>query len=143
MKKMKLAVLGLVGVLAAGNALAANSATLTVSATVDEVCTFAVGPYTMPFGTIDPTDGGTDPGAATLTYTCTNGTTFTLDDVSGEHTFATGPGTLKYNIAAYTLTTVGTGAAQTLNLIGSISSIQKATAAAGSYSDTLTININP
>lgn len=145
MKTMKLAALAisLVGVLTAGNALAASAADLNVTATVDEVCNFSAASYDMAFGTIDPTDGAPNPGAATLTYTCTNGTTFTLTDLSGEHTFATGPGTLKYSIAAHATSTVGTGAAQTLNLVGSISSAQKATADAGLYEDTLVINLNP
>lgn len=144
MKKMKLAALALslVGILAAGNAFAADTATVDVSATVLGSCSFNVANPVMAFGNIDPTSGATYPATADLNFTCTNGTAYTLDDVSGTNKPFAQAG-LTFDVAGYTLNGSGTGAAQTVTLNGSIAPAQYASATAGSYTQTLTVNINP
>lgn len=144
MKRMKLAALtlSLVGILTAGNALAADTATVDVSATVLGTCNFATANPTMVFGDIDPTSGLTYSATANLIFTCTNGSAYTLSDVAAP-SIAFDQAGLSYSVAAYALGGAGTGIAQTVPLIGSITPAQYASATAGSYTDTLTVNILP
>ena len=80
MKQMKLfaAVTCLAGLLFAGNVLAADTANLTVTATVDATCKITGG--TLDFGTLDPTSGNpaTVTNATAAQVTCTNGTSYTI-----------------------------------------------------------------
>jgi hypothetical protein len=83
MKKMKLAALALVGVLATGNALAATQATLDVTATVTSTCTI-VKSADINFGSIDPVTAtgaikaSDASGAGSVIVKCTAGITPTL-----------------------------------------------------------------
>lgn len=145
MKKMKLAALALslVGILAAGNATAADTATVDVSATILATCSFDTTSYTMAFGNIDPTDTGDKTASVNLALTCTNGTAWTLDDVSGAQTLTSGSGPLAYSIDAYTLSGTGTGATQNVLVTGRITEANYEVAAADVYADSRTINVNP
>jgi len=145
MKKMKLAVLALVGVLAAGNAMAAGSTDVEVSATVLGTCAFGATSYPMAFGSFNGTDTGPKTATANVQFTCTNNTVYTLDDVSGAQamTHETLAETLAYNIAAYTLSDTADGTLTTVAIVGTIAQAAYQAASAGLYEDTLTININP
>lgn len=144
MKSVKLVVLAisLVGIFMVGNAMAAGTATVDVTANVLGACNFNNVNPTMAFGNIDPSSGITYPATATLDFTCTNGTPWTLDDVSATN-IAFDQAGLSYDVATYALSGSGTGASQTIDIDGSISPAQYASATAGVYTNTLTININP
>lgn len=84
MKQMKLAVLAiaLVGIFGAGNVLAADTATITVTADVQSSCVFDTTAATLAFGTIDPVANVfKETNIATINYTCVAGSTFTVVDV--------------------------------------------------------------
>lgn len=146
MKKLKLAALALslVGILTAGNALALDSAQVNVSATVAGSCSFDALSYNMAFGTINVTDTGVKTATAPVKFTCTNNTTYTIDNVAGARTM-TGPAaeTLAYTIAAYTTTATADGSLTAVNLDGSIAQAAYQAASAGLYTETLTLNITP
>jgi hypothetical protein len=146
MKKMKLAALALslAGILAAGNALALDTATISVSANVLGTCTFDTASYTMAFGAIDPLTAIDATKDVNLAFTCTNGTNWALDDVSGSQTMTgSGANTLAYSIDSYSQTGTGTGTTQNVAITGRITSLQAQAAAVDTYSDSLTLNLNP
>jgi hypothetical protein len=146
MKKMKLAALALslAGILAAGNALALDTATISVSANVLGTCTFDTASYTMAFGAIDPLMAIDTTKDVNLAFTCTNGTNWALDDVSGSQTMTgSGANTLAYSIDSYSQAGTGTGATQNVAITGRITSLQAQAAAVDTYSDSLTLNLNP
>jgi len=143
MKKL-LAVLVLFGIFAAGNALAIDTANITVSANVLGTCTFDSNSYSMAFGAIDPLMAADATQAVSLAFTCTNGTNWALDDVSGVKTMAgSGANTLGYSIDAYTLAGTGTGATQNVAITGRITPAQASVAAVDTYNGALVINLNP
>ncbi len=147
MKKMKLAALtlSLVGVLAAGNALALDTATINVSATVLGTCAFDTTSYNMAFGEIDPAGSGDKTASVNLAFTCSNGTTWTLDDEANAKTMAgafTGSN-MAYSIDGYTLSGLGNGLTQNVTVTGRIADGVYQVAAADVYSDSFTIDINP
>jgi hypothetical protein len=147
MKSIKLALLAivLVGLFGVGNVFAAATATIDVSATVLGTCSFDTTSYTMAFGDIDPASSGDVTQTVDLIFTCSNGTTYTLDDISGPQsmTGTVPPGSLAYSIDGYTLSELGTGSSQTLTITGRIADTDYQVAAADVYTDTLTIDINP
>ncbi len=145
MKKhaMALTVLVLAGVLPAGNALAAGSTDLNVSATVVGTCSFSAASYSMEFGSISVTDTGPKTAEATLQFTCTNNTSYTITNIAGAREL-TGPvGPLAYTIAPYVNQAVANGAQQSVTLTGTIAQVAYQGAAAGTYSETVTLEINP
>jgi len=131
---------------------AGSMGTITISATVAEVCDVSV--PDLPFGAYDPNTGGATTQDATINYTCTNGavpilsfTTATLQ-MSGPgvdvinytlHQGAGGAGTAWTSAAPYTLTTA-TGSPQTIDYSGSIAAGQFVQA--GSYSQDLTMSLS-
>ena len=145
MKRMKLVVLmvAMITVFATGNALSADTASIDVTAEVLGTCSFNTTSYTMDFGPIDPTSTGDIIATVNLDFTCTNGTDWDLDDVSGPQTMSDGTNNLAYSIDAYTLTGNGLGVSQIVDVTGRIADTDYGTAVASTYSDTLTINILP
>ena len=143
MKKVVL-LLSLVGILAAGNALALDTASITVTANVLGTCTFDTTAYTMAFGPIDPVATADATATATLAFTCTNGSGWQLDDISGAQSMAgSGANTLAYSVDAYGTIGIGTGITQNVTLTGRVTPAQAQAAVVDSYTDTLTINLNP
>jgi hypothetical protein len=147
MQKMKLAALALslVGVLAAGNAMALDTATINVSATVLGTCSFDTNTYAMAFGEIDPAGSGDKTASVNLAFTCSNGTTWALDDENGAKTMA-GAFTatnMAYSIDGYTLSGLGNGSTQNVTVTGRIADTAYQVAAADVYTDSFTIDINP
>jgi spore coat protein U-like protein len=144
MKKMKWAVLSLalVGVLAGGNAMAAGSATVNVSAAILGTCSIG-GPYTMAFGVIDPIDTVDKTATADLAITCTNGTPWTLTGVPSTSQAMTGPGTLSYTVSSSAFSGTGTGSAQAVTLTGTIAQLIYKDATPGVYNHSFTVAVNP
>jgi hypothetical protein len=144
------AVLGLLG---AASALASDSVTVTVNATVAEVCKFNSSTATLDLsntGTgsdIDPSSATSATGSVGIIYRCTNGTApvFTV------------PGTVTLNNGANSMvatityagggngTGMGNTAAnqKTLTVSGSIAQSIFQDKAPGPYSNTMTVSITP
>lgn len=149
---------------AAGPAWAADNASLAVSAVIvsKSNCKFANG--TAPVATvmnngvaIDPTLSITATGPATATFTC-NGSattaTFTVSANDGGN--ASGPGLRRMRHASiateflpYSLTispalgTVNKGTPMTVTMTASVLAADYQPAAAGNYSDTVTVTVSP
>jgi spore coat protein U-like protein len=157
---MKFNKLGLIGALCAagllGNtaALAADTATVGVSATVVGTCKFNSG-GTIAF-TLDPTSGADATGTVTNpAFWCTKNASYTVSDDDG--LYETGVGSRRMQHAttttefipysfAYTATGSGTGKTTpiTLTLTGAtVANANFVNAAAGSYADTVTLSITP
>ena len=136
-------IITLVFVLVSVSAFAADTATVNVSAVVQGTCTFDTTAYNMNFPLIDGATTGDVTAAVNLAFTCSNGTPITLDDVSGAQTLVSGSGNMAYAIDAYAAPATGTGATQNLAVTGRILEAVYSVAAADTYTDTLTININP
>jgi len=150
--------LGLIGAVCAtallGNtvALAADTTSVTVSATVVGTCKFT-GPGSVSF-TLDPSLGGSVAGTvAQPTFWCTKGTGYTITDNGGGNTsngskrMKNGAATPEYIPYSFTYTATGTGAGAssplTLNIASSVAAADYLNVSAGSYSDTVTLSITP
>lgn len=145
MKKTKLAALALslVGVLAAGNAVAADTATLTVQAQVLGTCNFDTAGATLDFLSIDPTLGAGATAQTTITYTCTNGTAYTFaNPAGGAMTGATLSDNLPFALAYDVAGGTGTGSSETLTIDGTITAANLALVRADTYSGSVTLDIN-
>jgi len=145
---------------ATGTATAATStASLAVSATVAAAC--SVSTTTLPFGTYDPTSGTALANTATITTTCTNGTTYDIGLDAGAGTGATvsnrlmtsGANTLAYGLFADaghttnwgntvgtdTVAGTGTGLGQAAIVYGQIAASTPANI--GAYADTVLVTV--
>lgn len=147
------------GLFASGLAMAANSTTVTVSATVIGNCKFNTpGPTTLTIANsgvnIDPSITGTATGSASVTFRCTKNTSSSVSvgvtpyAAPVTRTLTSGANTMSYTFTlsgfAQTGTGFGTGGSDlTLGLQGDIADTEYQAAAAGLYSDTITLNINP
>lgn len=146
MKTLKMIGLALLFALVASTSFAAGSTDLTVQANVLGTCSFDAAAYTMDFGNLDPAAAVNTNITTQLGFTCSNGTGYTIDDISGASTMAGVGDNLPYSIALYTLAGTGTGATQTVDLIGTVLAADYDIASgriAQAYSSTVTININP
>src|SRR5262245_53517404 len=66
-------------------AIAGDTATLAISATVSGTCKFTTGSFNMAFGTLDPVVASNQSKTTALTYKCTKGqaaTSFSFDGVA-------------------------------------------------------------
>ena len=146
MKALKGIIIAIVLTLVASTSFAAGSTDLTVQANVLGTCAFNAAAYTMDFGNLDPAAAVDTNINTTLDFTCANGVNYTIDDISGARTMAGATDNLPYSIAAYAVNGVGTGAAQSVTLTGTVLAADYDLAsgrAAEAYSETVTININP
>lgn len=135
-----------------GAAMAADSTTVTVSATVSGTCKFLSGD-TMAFGSLDPSSGANVNATASPTFWCTKGTSYTITDNDGLHKsgtthqmqHATTPTEFIPYSFNYTSTGTGTGRTSPITLIinGTVNFVDYQNAAAGNYSDTVTLSITP
>lgn len=144
--------------LVAFHAQAANTGTLTLQATVlsKNVCKFNATATALNFGTIDPTSSSPVTVSLSLSYRC-NGSdpvaTWSVGSDDGLH--ETGPGQprmqhttnpafyLPYSLSFPASGTAPRNVNQTMTVTGTIVPANFATAAAGSYSDTLVLSILP
>jgi hypothetical protein len=128
-----------------GSAFAAGTTTLTVTGTVTGICKLSTGPYSIPFGTLDPSSTVNAVQSVTISYKCTNGTAAssikvntaasptTVNIVSGANTLpvdltwtvpaTTGTG---FAAAAPAITSVITGTVQVANLNAAVAGIYTA-----------------
>ena len=142
-------------VLAAGGAAwAADTNTLTVSASVNGTCKFTGSKTsTLDFGAIDPSAAGPLPASGSTQFWCTKGVT--TDAISpgqgvnwsGSSRRMAGPGgdLIPYTLilAAPSGTNAGPLSPRTLNFSGSIVAADYAAVSAGSYTDTVTLTLTP
>lgn len=145
MKSLKLMVLaiGLIGIFGVGNVMAADEASITVEAVVLESCSFNTAAATLDFGTLNTLAGGPVSPAtpASISYICTSGTTYTIENNAAANPLGNGTSTIIYSLD-YTPTSGGTsnGTAQTLSVSGTIADGAYDTATAGSYTATATLS---
>ncbi len=133
-----------------GIAHASDTATVSVSATVVGTCKFNSG-GTLDFGSL--TSGDVTVNASPQPeFWCTKNTTYTITDddglnevVAGTPRLSDGSGNyINYSIS-YTSTGTGNGVGspRTLDLSGTVLESDYTAVPAGSYSDTITLTINP
>jgi spore coat protein U-like protein len=134
-------------------AFAGDSNTLTVSANVIGNCKFNSATSTLAFGSLDPNSSSDAAATASVTFWCTKGASYTVSDNNGLH-YGSGSrrmlGPAPTDLIPYSLNytpSTGTGSGKTsaitLNMTGGILNADYVNASAGSYSDTVTLSINP
>jgi spore coat protein U-like protein len=157
--KIKSLACALIALGACGIASAADSYNIAATATVNALCKFtqAAGQtltFTNTTGGIDPSIATDATASTTVTYHCTKGTSPTLftasstQDTGGNHVVKNGTvGSMIYTVA---LTPGGAGDGfgtgstdKSLGVAGTITQASFGTAAAGTYTDTLTVTIAP
>jgi hypothetical protein len=147
MKNLKLAALAitLVGIFGTGNALAADTATLDVTATVIETCRFDSDGGVIDFGNIDalnPVDILAEPADANPSFICSAGTDYTITDDSNTTPMDNGTDTITYALN-YINTGTATGLPEELVVTADLLGVDYAGVSAGAYSATVTFTINP
>ena len=133
---------------AAGIAAASDSTTLAVSATVSAKCKFSAASTPLAFGTIDPSLATDATATAAVKYKCTKSTVSGgITGTGGSHTMTSGSDTLAYTLAIAgdvgTGLGFGSGTDLTATVTGTITVAQYQNAAAGSYTENVTLNITP
>jgi spore coat protein U-like protein len=154
MKKLLILTTVLGAVALSGTAMAADTATVSVSASVTGSCKVTTGAGTVAFGALDPTNPVNKDGIVISPVVwCTNGQTVTITDNLGIH--SSGPGVFRMvgptatDFIAYTFThattLAGTGPSGTLalNILATVPAANYASAVSGSYSDTVTLTFTP
>ena len=154
MKKL-LAITAAVAIVAmAGTAMAADSNTLTVQASVTGTCKFVSGTSTLNFGALDPSVGTDVNGSTTTQFWCTKGVS-TDNITAGQGANWSGTkrqmlDTVSGDLIPYTLTLTPDGSAnagpaspRTLTVDGAVLGTDYTAKSAGSYSDTVVLNITP
>lgn len=131
----------------AGTAMAAGTGDLTVTAEVVGVCTMTGG--SLNFGNLDPTNPVAVSGNSTgVTVTCTNGTSYSLTGNNGinpsgtQKRLANGSNYIPYSITIPASGT-GTGAPVGVTITGNIAAGAYTSSPAGTYTDTVTLSVNP
>ncbi|MGZ8447796.1 MAG: spore coat protein U domain-containing protein [Candidatus Deferrimicrobiaceae bacterium] len=154
MKKSIMVFIMMLPVLAAGGvAWAVDTTTLTVSASVTETCKFSSATSTLNFGVLDPSTPVVTNGSTSTRTWCTKGvTTDTVSanngaNYSGASRRMAGPGG---DFIPYSLTltpdsnpNAGPATPRTLAIGGTVRAADYTGVGAGSYSDTVTLSINP
>ena len=137
-----------------GVAMAADTNTLTVQASVTGTCKFSTGASTLNFGALDPSLA-TNPSATTTTqFWCTKGVSTDVIAAGNGLNFAGGKRQMKdavsTDVIPYTLTltkdgnsNTGPAAPRILTIDGSILNSDYTGKSAGSYSDTVVLSITP
>lgn len=154
MKRSMLWMAAAVLFLAAGSAMAADTATVTVTAMVTPTCQFVTNTATLDFGTLDQTSGNPGTAATSVQFWCTTGATASFTDQGGLHDAGGSKriqhATVPTAFIPYTMTltpsgTAGAGPGSPLSLAiaGNINFVDYQNATGGNYSDTVTIDVNP
>lgn len=154
LKKLTLALgLAAASVWMGSNAVAANSHTITVNASVAGTCKFNTASSTVAL-TVDPTATSTVTGADNVLYRCTNGTAPAFTLTSSSTSSGTGGNLIQGGESfPYTFTSTGGGAgtgmgnlaANDKTLAVTVSVLQSAAAnvTPGTYTDTIVVNVTP
>ena len=127
------------------SALAAGTATVTVTADVIGACQFSAATYALPALTLDPTNGTAQTSNGTIDYWCTTGTTaLTLtanngaQPVGGVNQLASGGNLIPYTFSLGALTgAVGGGPAAPISvpISATVAGAAYVNAVAGTYTD--------
>jgi hypothetical protein len=157
--KMKILAATLLTAAATTSAIAADTYSLAVSATVLGRCKFtqaagATLTITNVLGGIDPSAAGPAGGTVNITYKCTTGqapafTTDTGTHASGGSNRVADAGNANFMIYTLGLAGGGNGAGfgagtdKTLVVTGTITAANYAAAPAGPYTDTVVVSVNP
>jgi len=146
MNKMKLAVMtiALLSLFTTGNALAADTAILDVTANVIETCRFD-NDGALDFGNLDALAPADQLGIAPTTdinFTCSNGTAYTITDDSAANPLNNGTDNLAYTLT-YTAGGTADGTSTAVGLTGDLLGAAYAGVSAGAYTATATFTINP
>lgn len=135
------------------SAQAADTNTLTVTASVTGTCKFVSATSTLAFGALDPSSAADGTATGSAQYWCTKGAAATVTAGNGDN--FSGSRRLKHASLAefipYALTmpsgATGTGDGPanpiTLSLAGTITNANYINASAGNYSDTVVLTVNP
>lgn len=139
----------------AGSVVAADSATVSVSATVAGVCKFNAGAKTVAFS-LDPSVGGAISGTVSQpTFWCTKGTGYTITDDNGanesgttfrmKHATASPDEFMPYTFTYTNATGTGNGksSAVTMNISASVAEADYINARAGVWNDSVVLSITP
>jgi spore coat protein U-like protein len=140
-----------IALIAMAGVVAADTTSVTVSATVQGNCQFTSG-GSVSF-TLDPASGSDEPGLVTApSFWCTKGTSYTITDddgvneSGGSHRLKLA-GLSEYIPYTFSYTPSGSGggkgAPATLDLTSNIANGDYINASAGDYSDTVTLTITP
>ena len=150
-KKNNLIAATLAALLLAGNAMAADSHTITVNATVGATCKFNAASSTLNL-TLDPTATSTVTQSASVLYRCTKGTAPSFALASGSTSSATGGNlvngaeSIPYTFSSTSGgsgTGMGTGNDKTLSVSVSVNQANAANVTPAVYTDTITITLTP
>lgn len=156
MKSLKFARIAAVALAAAASsaafAAAGSTQSLTVNATVSGACLMSAIP-SMNF-TLDPTVGTNQTATTTVQYKCTNGVTPATFTVGGSGTgsysgsLANGAALMPYTLAWTAPTTAGSGLGSGVTpisvlLTGTILGTDYVNAAAGTYTQTISVTVAP
>lgn len=139
MKKFIVAVVALAVVAMAGKAMAADTANLTVNATVVGTCVINSAPTINLY--LDPAVVADGTGSGLIDFTCSNGTIYTLSGPAAST--LTGPGSINYTLAYTNTAGTGTGLSQTSTASVIVPYALFSVAPAGVYTDTVVVSIIP
>jgi spore coat protein U-like protein len=144
-----------IGIIAmSGVAIAADTNTLTVQASVVGTCKFSSATSTLNFGNLDPSSGANVNGTTTTQFWCTKGISTDVIAANNGQNFAGGKRGMKdtsgADVIPYTLTLTkdanpnnGPTAPRTLTIDGQVLGTDYTSKTASSYADSVTLNITP
>lgn len=152
MKKLIVVLIAISIIAMSGVAMAGDTATLTVSASVTGTCKFNAG-ATLDFGSLDPSSTADATAQVKPTYWCTKGTTATgvtagqgLNYSSSNRMAGGTPADFipySLSLTGGTQTGAGKGTPLTLTIDGTITNANYINASAGSYTDSVVLTITP
>jgi hypothetical protein len=137
----------------AGSAFAAGHTTVTITGDVSPTCVFKGGPYSIPFGTLDPASTVDAVQSTTISYQCTNGTAASSLKIDTQAspaavTMTSGSNSLAVKLTWTTPTTTGVGIGSTFGTIdvpveGRVLVANLNAAVAGVYTATYNVDLLP
>ena len=151
MKKILMAMVAVAAVAMAGIAVAADTATIGVSATVAGNCK-VLSPGSISYA-LDPATGGIAAGTVTQpTFWCTKASAYTITDPGGLYDSG-GSKRMKHAILdeyipyTFTFTATGTGAGRgttlSMDIASTVAEANYINASAGNYADSVTLTFTP
>jgi spore coat protein U-like protein len=131
-----------------GSVMAANTATVAVSANVVGSCTIAGG--SIPFGNLNAAGAGIMNAVVTQPQVnCSNGLAYSVTDDDGQNELAantnrmaSGGNYISYSFT-YTAAGTGTGALANMDIAASIAEVDYLGKPVGNYTDTVTLTVTP
>jgi hypothetical protein len=154
-KNLIVALIGALGAASfAAPAVAGDTATLAVSATVSGTCKFTTGSFAMNFAPLDPSAAANQSQTAAITYKCTKdqaATSFTFDGAAASPTsvnITNGTDNIPVSLSWTAPATGGTGfgagsTAISMNVTGAILGTAYANASAGAYTRNVSVVVAP